>query len=264
MLNEEHIASKATTESITGIKWWNDRLITFTTTRPENYSFVAGQYARLGLRDENGIIWRAFSMVSAPLETATLEFYGIIVANGLFTTRLKNLRTGDPILIEKQRFGFMTPDRFKDGNDLWMLSTGTGVGPYISMLRDPYVWEHFQNLVLVHCVRHADEFAYTEELERLCREPAFGSSARLQVIRSVTREEKLPVNAPYLQGRITTLLEDGRLEQTAGLSLSVNTSRLMMCGNPEMIDDMRTLLHQRGMRPDRRATPGQYVTENYW
>jgi len=264
MLNEEHIASKATAESITGVKWWNDRLLSFTTTRPENYSFTAGQYARLGLRDENGIIWRAFSMVSAPATTATLEFYGIIVANGLFTTRLKQLRTGDSILLEKQRFGFMTPDRFKDGDDLWMLSTGTGIGPYISMLRDPYVWEHFRNLVLVHCVRHANEFSYTEELASVCAAAPFGSSARLQVIRTVTREDSIPTDAPYLKGRITTLLENGQLEKAAGLAMSETASRVMMCGNPEMIDDMRGLLHQRGMRPDRRATPGQFITENYW
>ncbi|RJF98490.1 ferredoxin--NADP reductase [Noviherbaspirillum saxi] len=264
MLNEEYIAGKATTESITSIKWWNDKLLTFTATRSPTYAFAAGQYARLGLRDESGIIWRAYSMTSAPEQSDTLEFYGILVTNGLFTTRLKALKIGDPILVEKQCYGFMTPDRFTDGDDLWMLSTGTGIGPYISMLRDPGVWGRFRNLVLVHCVRHVDEFAYSAELESLRLAPPVASSARLQIIRTVTRDVNGEKSTPYLSGRITSLLESGDLEKAAGLPLSESASRVMLCGNPEMIEDMRRLLHQRGMRPVRRALPGQFVTENYW
>jgi ferredoxin--NADP+ reductase len=96
-----------------------------------------------------------------------LEFYGIMVPGGLFTTKLKEVKPGDPIWVEKQPFGFMTVDRFTDGEDLWMLSTRTGVGPCISMLRDPDVWAKFRRLFLAHCVRHADEFAYMDELSRL-------------------------------------------------------------------------------------------------
>ncbi|HZW11939.1 MAG TPA: ferredoxin--NADP reductase [Noviherbaspirillum sp.] len=263
MLTDPKLAEKATVETVTRIHWWSDKLLTFTTTRPSNYSFVAGQYARLGLPDGDSVIWRAYSMTSAPSQEE-LEFYGIIVPGGLFTTRLKSLKEGDRLLLDKQSFGFMTPDRFKEGEDLWMLSTGTGIGPYISMLRDAYVWQKFRNLVLVHCVRHAEEFAYEEELDQLIRQPPVPTSTRLQIIRSTTREPAAAGEAPHLHGRMTTLLENGELEKVAGLSLNEATSRVMMCGNPDMIEDMRKLLHQRGLRPDRRATPGQFVTENYW
>ncbi|GAB3538712.1 ferredoxin--NADP reductase [Noviherbaspirillum agri] len=263
MLTDPKLAEKATLETIIRIRWWNEKLLTFTTTRPSNYSFVAGQYARLGLPDGDSVIWRAYSMTSAPSQQE-LEFYGIIVPGGLFTTRLQSIKPGDSLLLDKQSFGFMTPDRFKDGEDLWMLSTGTGIGPYISMLRDAYVWQKFRNLILVHCVRHADEFAYTDELEQLSRQSFAPSSARLQVIRSTTREAATASSTAHLNGRITTLLENGELERAAGLPLNETTSRIMMCGNPDMIEDMRKLLHQRGLRPDRRANPGQFVTENYW
>lgn len=265
MLTDPKIADKATVETVTRLDWWNDKLLTFTTTRPPNYSYFAGQYARLGLRDVNGgsVIWRAYSMTSAPSENS-LEFYGILVPSGRFTTLLKAVKPGDRLLVEKQSFGFMTPDRFKDGEDLWMMATGTGIGPYLSMLRDPYVWQKFRNLILVHCVRHAHEFAYQEQLDLLRRQPPVPSSARLQIIRSTTREPAGTGQPPHLHGRITTLLENGTLENAAGLPITEAASRIMMCGNPDMIEDMRHILHQRGMRPDRRAHPGQFVTENYW
>lgn len=258
------IAEKATVETIERIDWWKDNLMTFTTTRSPEYSFTAGQYARLGLQDEGGgVIWRAYSMTSAPSQDL-LEFYGIIVPGGRFTTLLKALKPGDKLLVEKQSYGFMTPDRFKDGSDLWMLATGTGIGPYISMLRDAYVWQKFRNLILVHGVRHADEFAYRDELAKLAQQAPPGAQARLRVLRLVTRDQVQRAEAELLNGRITTLLENGELERAAGLPISEASSRIMLCGNPDMIEDMRRLLHQLGLRPDRRATPGQFITENYW
>ena len=263
MLTDQKIAEKATTESICQLDWANDKLLTFTTTRPAGYTFAAGQYARLGLKDESGPIWRAYSMTSAP-DQDVLEFYGVIVPGGLFTTRLKAAKSGDAILVDRQSFGFMTPDRFEDGDDLWMFATGTGIGPFISMLRDPYVWQKFRNLILVHGVRHADEFAYRDELARLAQQPPPGVRARLLVARSLTREQSASDDALVLKGRITNLLEDGVLEKITGLPITEVSSRIMMCGNPQMIEDMRRILHQRGLRPCRRALPGQFLTENYW
>lgn len=263
MLIDPRTAEKATVEIVTKLAWWNSKLLTFTTTRPANYSFAAGQYARIGLQDAHGIIWRAYSMTSAPGQDF-LEFYGILVPNGLFTTQLKELKPGSELLIEKQSYGFMTPDRFTDGDELWMLATGTGIGPYISMLRDTYVWQKFRKLILVHCVRQENEFSYQEELENLRRYPPAPGGAQLHVVRSATRETQTTNGPSHLNGRITTLLENGELEKAAGLTLSVEASRVMMCGNPDMIEDMRKLLHLRGMRPVRRALPGQFVTENYW
>lgn len=261
MLTDPKIAEKATEEKVIRLQWWTDKLLTFTTTRPPGYSFAAGQYARLGLRDANGLVWRAYSMVSSP-DQEFLEFYGVLVPGGLFTTQLKALKESDGILLEKQCFGFMTPDRFTDGEDLWMIATGTGVGPFISMLREPYVWGRFRNLILVHGVRHADELSYSDELAGYALKTPFGATSRLQVVRSVTRDET--EDPQLLKGRVTALFENGALEQAAGLPITEAASRFMMCGNPEMIDDMRKLLHERGMRPVRRALPGQFVTENYW
>jgi ferredoxin/flavodoxin---NADP+ reductase len=257
---DEKLSLKASSEAIVEVRWLTDKLLTFSTTRPPHYSFVAGQYARLGLPDERGFVWRAYSMTSPP-SAETLEFYGVLVQDGLFTTRLKQIAPGHPILVERQSFGFMTPDRFSDGRDLWMLGTGTGIGPYISMLRDPWVWTHFENLILVHGVRHADEFAYASELDALAAQAPGFARARLQVLRATTRDA---AESGQLNGRITKLVEDGRLEHAAGLQIEPETARVMLCGNPAMIEDMRRLLHQRDMRPCRRAKPGHFVTENYW
>lgn len=262
MIDETLAKGRSTLETVTAIRWWNERLFTFTTTKPAGYSYVAGQYARLGLPTDEGIVWRPYSMTSAPARD-TLEFYGIVVPNGRFTTRAKTLQAGDPIMLEKQVFGFMTADRFGDGGELWMLATGTGVGPFISMLRDPYVWSKFGRLVLVHGVRHADEFAYGEELAAMAQAAPFGSTATLQVLRALTRDEP-PAGSGCLRGRITTLIESGELERTAGIAFSEETTRIMMCGNPEMIEDTRKLLHARNLRPVRRALPGHFLTENYW
>ena len=263
MLTDPKTAEKATVEKVLRLHWWTDKLLTFTTTRPPGYSFTAGQYARLGLRDANGLVWRAYSMTSSPGQDF-LEFFGVLVPGGLFTTQLKALKEGEGILVERQCFGFMTPDRFSDGEDLWMIATGTGVGPYLSMLRDPFVWGKFRHLVLVYGARHVKELAYLDELASYVRKAPFDSPARLTVIKAVTREEAGDADPLLLNGRVTTLFESGSLERAAGLPVTDAASRIMMCGNPEMIEDMRKLLHGRGLRPVRRALPGHFVTENYW
>jgi ferredoxin--NADP+ reductase len=259
----EKVLQKATRETVTDLFRWTENVFTFTTTKPEKYSFTAGQYARLGLGEAGDIIWRAYSMTSAP-SSDHLEFYGIIVPGGLFTTQLNALAPGDAIWIEKQPYGFMTADRFADGEDLWMLATGTGVGPYISMLRDPHAWQKFRRLFLVHCVRSAEEFAYREQLEQLRDHPPVAERpcATLQIIRSTTREAS--PQPGHLQGRITALIESGTLEAAAGAPIREESSRIMLCGNPAMIEDTRKILHARGLRPVRRLIPGHFVTENYW
>jgi len=264
MLNAEQITEKATLETVTAIHHWTETLFSFKTTRPNGYVFTPGQYARLGLSDERGPLWRAFSITSAPGQPY-LEFFAIEVESGAFSAMLKKLKEGDPIGIEKQSYGFMTADRFSDGEDLWMLATGTGLGPYISIVQDPTVWERFSNLIVVHCVRHANELAYQEQLLALKEKSPFNSlSAKLQLIQTVTREESTTYHPVRLHGRITTLLENGALEKHAGLPITVASSRIMICGNPQMIDDTRRILHKRGLNPCRRVLPGQFVTENYW
>jgi len=261
MNTETLVTDKATLENITHVRQWTDKLFSFRTTRPHGYLFTPGQYARLGLSDNGAIVWRAYSLVSSASDDY-LEFYSVVVPNGTFTTLLKDIEPGNTIWIEKQSYGFMTADRFSDGRELWMLATGTGLGPFISILRDPMVWRKFADLILVHCVRHDDEFAYQDQLLELSRNPPEGATAHLQIIQSVTRATAHQTGR--MNGRITTLLENGALEKTSGCPITVESARIMLCGNPAMIEDTRRILHQRGLRPCRRAVPGQFVTENYW
>jgi len=256
-------SDNVTNETVIALHHWTDTLYSFRTTRSDNYRFTPGQYARLGLADTSHVVWRAYSITSSAQDDF-LEFYVVDIPDGAFTSRAKTLKPGDKVLVVKQSYGFMTTDSFSDGEDLWMLATGTGLGPFVSILQDPAVWTKFRNLILVHGVRTADELAYQDQLFALQQQSPFATlPARLHILQTTTREEA-PLDPPRLHGRITTLLETGELEKRAGVAISVNTSRIMLCGNPKMIEDARIILRARGLRPCRRAIPGQFVTENYW
>lgn len=281
---------KSTRETVKAVDWWTESLFCLTISRPADYRFVPGQFSRLGLPspffapDPAGgpprrapppfdVLWRAYSITSAP-DTDYLEYYGILVPDGAFTGTVRRLAPGNPILLEKTPNGFLTIDRFTGGDTLWMLATGTGLGPYIALLRDQAVWQRFKTLVLVHGVRHVREFAYMDTLTALANQMATQPGmARLQVVQATTREpvEAANVNKPLepagwprVHGRITTLLETGALEAAAGVPLTPETARLMLCGNPAMIEETRRLLQTRGFLPVRRALAGHFLTENYW
>jgi len=257
-------AEKATCERLLSVHRWTDKLLSFRTTRPAGYRFTAGQFARLGLEIDGEIVSRAYSITSAE-DADVLEYYAIIVPGGQFTTRLDAMQPGDPVWVEKLSYGFMTADRFTDGRQLWMLATGTGLGPYVSILQQPEVWRRFDDLVVVHGVRQREELTYVEQFEALRRQAGEqGLPARLHTLRCVTREPALPPGEGLLTGRITTLLRDGLLEQAAGLPMSPEHTRVMACGNPEMVTEVRELLRERGMTPLRRTGGGQFVTEDYW
>ena len=261
--SSDKAVDKATEERLLSVHRWTDQLLTLRTTRPPDYRFTAGQFARLGLLINGEMVWRAYSITSAEAED-TLEYYAIIVPDGLFTSALNRLQPGDPIWVEKQSYGFMTPDRFTDGSDFWMLATGTGLGPYLSILQQPEVWQQFQHLILVHCVRHAAELTYQQKLQHMREQAqALHLPAQLQLIQLTTRDPQ-PTQDHRLHGRITTLLRDGSLERCAGLPITTASSRLMVCGNPDMITQVRELLRERGLGPCRRAGGGQFITEDYW
>lgn len=262
---------KATQERLLAVHRWTDKLLTFRTTRPAGYQFVAGQFARLGLLVNGEMVWRAYSITSAQAEDE-LEYYAIIVPDGLFTSALDRLQSGDSVWVEKLSYGFMTPDRFVDGEDFWMLATGTGLGPFISILQQREVWQQFRNLILVHGVRHQHELAYQDKLGALRKQAAaLQLPAQLQLLQATTRDPQETVVAPQvdttssrLHGRITTLLRDGGLERQTGLAITAAHSRLMVCGNPDMITEVREILRERGLGPCRRNGGGQFITEDYW
>ncbi len=267
-------SDKYTTETVTWVKTWvPHKLFSFRTTRAPGFRFVPGQFARLGLRradptakDGSGtsIAWRAYSIVSASYDDF-LEFYSIVVPDGEFTSELERLHEGDTIYVEKNSFGFLTTAAFPSGKDLWMLSSGTGLAPFISVLYDLDVWDTYDHLIVVHSVRTADELAYRETIEGLRTHEYFGEFCRAQpdkliYLPSATREE-VP---GALSSRITTLLANGELERQAGVTLAPEHSRVMLCGNPDMVTDIRKLLTARGFGTSRRGKPGNLAVENYW
>jgi ferredoxin--NADP+ reductase len=254
-------AEKYTRQTLLDVTSLTPNLFTLRTTRDAGFRFVAGQFARLGVTKADGsIVWRAYSMVSSPHDEF-LEFFSIVVPGGEFTSELSRLREGDTLLIEKLATGYLTADRFVDGRDLWLLSTGTGVAPFLSILQDFEVWEKFERIVLVYSAREAKELAYQPLIAGLTEREYLAEYAdKLTYIPVITREQ-VP---GALHGRITHLLENGELERAVGFPLEADHSRVMICGNPQMIEDTRALLKARNMQLNMTRRPGQVVVENYW
>ena len=254
-------AEKFTRQTLLEVKPLTPNLFTLRTTRDQGFRFRAGQFTKLGVTKADGsTVWRAYSLVSSPYDEF-LEFFSIVVPGGEFTSELSRLQVGDTLMVERKAYGYLTLDRFVDGRDLWLLATGTGVAPFLSILQDFEVWEKFERIVLVYSVREARELAYQQLIAELGqREYLAEVIHKLTYIPTVTRE----LIDGALNGRITTLIENGELERAAGLELSPEHSRVMLCGNPQMIDDTRKLLKQRDMQLSLTRRPGQVAVENYW
>lgn len=252
------LRDKWTLERVLSIRWWTPTLLTFRTTRPVAFRFTPGHYTRLGLGGADSIAWRPFSMASAAHEDF-LDFIAVLVPGGEFSQKLKFLGVGDRLRVDAASYGFLTVNQLAPGKDLWLLASGTGLGPFVSILRDPTVWQNFERLILVHSVRQQAELAWREEIVAL---PASfpEATARLHYIPIVTRE---PGATPLAQ-RIPLLLADGELEQAAGTTITLADSRLMVCGNPELAKELRESLGARGFATNRRNVPGQMAFEKYW
>ncbi len=242
---------------------WNPALMSFRLRRDPGYIFAPGQFARIGLIKENGeSLWRAYSIVSAPHQPF-MEFFLLVVPIGEFSRRVGTLNIGDTMLVEQMPQGFLTIDRFKQPGreqDLWLISTGTGLAPYVSMLRDEAIWKRFENIIVVLSVRERHDLGYTEELEQLAADHVREGMAKFHFVKTLTRDTLHGA----LHGRINTLVESGELEAAAGVTLSDTRSRFMLCGNPEMVETMRKLLKSRGFRMNRKLEPGHIIVENYW
>lgn len=252
---------KWTLEHVLEVRHWTSSMLSFRTTRYRGFRFTPGHYARLGVDDgAGGTVWRPYSIVSASYDEY-LEFLAILVPGGPFSATLARLEAGDLVQVDKSCFGFLTVDQLAPGRDLWLLASGTGLGPMLSILREPAVWRDFERLIVVHSVRQAAELAYRDEIARLPDETWLSEGgARLVYLPVVTREP----GAAELAERLPQLLADGRLEAAAGCPLQVETARAMVCGNPEMAAAMRKLLAQRGFSTTRRGIRGQMAFENYW
>jgi ferredoxin--NADP+ reductase len=254
-------AEKFTRQTLLDVQPLTPNLFSLRVTRDPGFRFRAGQFARLGVTKADGsVVWRAYSMVSAPHDEY-LDFFSIVVPGGEFTSELSRLSEGDTLLIDRQAFGYLTLDRFVGGRDLWLLATGTGIAPFMSILQDFEVWERFDNIKLVYSVREAKELAYVDDIAGLEQRDYLAEFAgKLQFIPVVTREQ----HPGALNARITTLIENGELEKAAGLELSTEHSRIMLCGNPDMIDETRKVLKARDLQLSLSKRPGQVAVENYW
>lgn len=249
-----------TVQRVLSIRHWSPTLLSIRLTRDQGFRFTPGHYARLGLEGEGGPVWRPFSVVSAAYDEY-LEFLAVRVPGGAFSARLDTLAVGGTVLVEKASYGFLTLDQLAPGRDLWLLASGSGLGPFLSILREPRVWQDFTRLIVAHSVRRAAELAYRDEILALPGNELFdGARARLQYLPVVTREP----GAAALPARLPQLLADGRLEAAAGESLTCEDSRVMVCGNPEMARELRGQLAARGLQTSRRGVPGQMAFENYW
>ncbi|WP_095109562.1 ferredoxin--NADP reductase [Pseudomonas sp. Irchel 3E20] len=254
-------AEKFTRQTLLDVQPLTANLFTLRASRDAGFRFRAGQFARLGVTKADGTtVWRAYSMASSPHDEF-LEFFSIVVPGGEFTSELSRLQAGDTLLVERQAFGFLTLDRFADGRDLWLLATGTGIAPFMSVLQDFEAWERFERIILVYSVREARELAYQELIAGLAQRDYLAEYGhKLQFIPIVTREQ----HPGALNGRITDLIANGELERAAGVTLTPEHSRVMLCGNPQMIEDTRHLLKQRDMQLSLSRRPGQVAVENYW
>ena len=261
---------------------WTPNLFSFTVSRPASFKFTAGQFVRLGVnpsqlqyyqqQDEassdvsdaalNEDIFRAYSIISSPFDEV-LEFFSIVIPDGAFTSQLQHLQVGDELLLNTMPFGFLTLARYQKPlpKDLWLLATGTGLAPFLSMLQDLQTWQDYEHIVLAYSARSIEELAYVDKIKSLQED--FGmlvdNPAKLIFIPIVTRE---PVEGALAE-RLPKLLLDGTLQERAGIALDTDSTHVMLCGNPDMVEDTKETLKSLGLVMNRRGE-GNIAVENYW
>jgi ferredoxin/flavodoxin---NADP+ reductase len=256
--NREKNMSAFNEERVLSVHHWTDRLFSFTTTRDSSLRFSNGHFTMIGLRVDGKPLLRAYSIVSANYEEH-LEFLSIKVQDGPLTSRLQHIQVGDSIIVGRKPTGTLLVDYLTPGKRLYLLSTGTGMAPFLSIVRDPETYERFEQVILVHGVREVQELAYHDYLTRdLPAHEFLGEMATRQLLYypTVTRE-------PYKhQGRVTTVLESGQLAHDLRLpALNAAEDRVMICGSPAMLRDLKAMMEVRGLKEGNTSTPGDYVIE---
>ncbi len=245
-------------ERVLSVHHWTDRQFSFTTTRDPSFRFLNGQFTMIGIEVEGKPLMRAYSMVSANYDEH-LEFLSIKVQSGPLTSRLQHLKVGDTLLVNSKAVGTLIMQNLLPGRNLYLLCTGTGLAPFMSIIKDPETYERFDKVILAHGCREVAELAYDGVISReLPDNEFFGEQVRKQLIYypTVTRE-------PFRhQGRVTSLLDSGQLPADIGLPpLNIETDRVMICGSPEMLRDSRDLCLKRGFVEGHMDSPGHFVIE---
>jgi len=246
------------TATVLSVKHWTEQLFSFTATRDPGFRFQNGQFAMIGLEVDGRPLVRAYSMASANHEDA-LEFFSIKVADGPLTSRLQKIREGDSILVGRKATGTLVTANLIPGKRLLLLATGTGLAPFASLIKDPDIYDAYETVILAHGCRQVSELAYGEQLvESLRKDDLFGPmvEGRLIYYPTVTRE-------PFRnRGRVTDLVESGQLFADVGLpALDIETDRVMLCGSPGMLDELRAMLGGRGFVEGNHSDPGHFVIE---
>jgi ferredoxin--NADP+ reductase len=245
-------------QQVTSVRHWNESLFSFTTTRDRGLRFENGHFVMVGMEVEGRPLMRAYSIASANYDEE-LEFLSIKVPDGPLTSRLQKISVGDELLVSSKPTGTLIADHLLPGRHLYLLSTGTGLAPFMSIIRDPDLYERFERIVLVHGVRHVSDLAYQQTInEELPENEYFGELVREKLIYypTVTRE-------PFRnQGRITDLMASGRLFEDAGLPPpNVADDRFMICGSPAMLRDTSRILDAQGFSESRHGVQAEYVIE---
>jgi ferredoxin/flavodoxin---NADP+ reductase len=252
------MSSKYQHETVTSVHHWNDTLFSFTTTRDPGFRYKNGFFTMIGLEVDNRPLVRAYSMVSANHEDQ-LEFFSIKVQNGALTSRLQHLQVGDRVLVGAKPTGTLVADNLLAGKHLYLLGTGTGLAPFMSIIKDPEVYDLFDKIVLVHGVRHISELAYQDYISKELPEHEFLGELvqeKLLYYPTVTRE-------PFRNtGRLTDLIVSGKLAKDLGLPvLDPAADRFMLCGSPSMLKDTCRILNDLGFTEARHGDQGHYVIE---
>jgi ferredoxin--NADP+ reductase len=247
------------TERVLTVHHWSNTVFSFTTTRDQALRFENGHFVMLGLQIDGKPLMRAYSIASANHEEH-LEFLSIKVADGPLTSRLQNIKPGDEVLVSRKPTGTLLLNDLRPGKRLYLLSSGTGLAPFMSLIKDPAIYEQFEKVILVHGVRFRSELAYRDYIEwELTHHEYLGEFVRSQLIYfpTVTRERF------RYQGRVTSLIESGQLFTLTGMPpLDPATDRVMICGSPMMLGDLSALLNARGFQISPHVgEPGDYVIE---
>ncbi len=250
--------SKFLEERVLSVHHWTDSLFSFRTTRDPSFRFRSGEFTMIGIPVDGKPLLRAYSVASANYEDE-LEFFSIKVQDGPLTSRLQHLKAGDPVMVSRKPTGTLVLDNLAPGKHLYLLGTGTGLAPFLSIIKDPETYERFAKVIVVHGVRYAKDLAYSEIIADILPKDEFlGELVSEQLIYypTVTRE-------PFRNmGRITALMEDGKLFSDIGLPpMNVADDRFMLCGSPQMIADVRALLDGRGYVEGNHGEQGQFVIE---